>query len=562
MVPAGATEGIHVMNRIRVGRLGAGLAAWLILFGCTTSGGTVGDRLAPDQTLRFPLIEDVGSLDPADIASASDYALARNVFGGLLRFDDKLQIVPDIAQALPEVSADGLTYTFHLRGNVQFSNGDPVRAADFVFSWNRAAARQGPYADAFLPVKGYKEMVDARARNQPPPALAGVTAKDDTTLIVTLTQPAGWWVSALAFGATSWVVDERVIKSRGDDWWRTPEGLAGTGPFKLARRVPGQLLEFVPVDPWWGGSTGALKRVRIEVQPDQAAWITGYEQGRYDVVGYAGMEAAPAELLRYRSDPKLSQQLDIQDSPSSTWLGFNLVNGPFRGAEGKPGRLAFSQAIDRKAVVDAACARGATCQAATGYALPKGVRGYVDGDPGVRFDGAAARAAYATWDPDGSKVRGLTYSYSASAQNQLLAENLRSQWSRNLGVTVALEPVDRSAFFAARLKRSYTLFENSWLAAYDDPQNWFDNLFTCHAPANASGYCSPQLDAAVARADQQPVEAALPDYLQAEKTLAEDVASPALFYGSRTYLIQPYVKGAGGNTFTDYYWIDTRILAH
>src|SRR3989449_11099891 len=134
--------------------LAAVLGAISIAAACGGGGGTTGETLAADQTLSFPMVDDIGDLDPAHMSAAVDIDIFRNVYSGLYRFDDQLNEVPDIATGAPKISDDQKTYTFTMRKDVKFSNGDPVKADDFLFSWNRAARMQGDYASVFAPVVG------------------------------------------------------------------------------------------------------------------------------------------------------------------------------------------------------------------------------------------------------------------------------------------------------------------------------------------------------------------------------------------------------------------------
>ena len=139
----------HLNLRFRALR-GAAILGTLSLLvaacGTTSNNNNNQGQLASDQTFRFPLNDDIGKFDPAYINAAVDSAFAQNLFDGLLKFDDNLKIVPDIAESLPDVSSDGKTYTFKLRKDVKFSNGDKVTAKDFIYSWSRAARLQGDYA--------------------------------------------------------------------------------------------------------------------------------------------------------------------------------------------------------------------------------------------------------------------------------------------------------------------------------------------------------------------------------------------------------------------------------
>jgi len=540
---------------------GAVLSA-LMLASCGTSGTTGGgEQLASDQTIRFPINDDIGTFDAAHISALVDFDFAQNIFDAPVKFDNNGKVVPDLLTSLPDVSSDGLTWTFKLKHNITFSNGDPVKADDVIYSWNRTALAGDSYATNFSPVVGF-DAVSAT----PPTAktMSGLTKTDDYTVVAKLSAPAGWWLSALALGGASWIVDQKVIAAKGEDtWWTTPDGLVGTGPFKMTARTPKASLDFGPVSNWWAGSTGAIKHIHVDVVADPGSWITKYETGGYDIVGFANMAPTNEDILRYKNGTH-AKELTLNPSVRSTWVGFNFTTGPFAGDAGKDGRAAFSMAIDRSQMVDVACAKGATCAAATGGFIPKGLKGYLgDGaDPSAKFDAAAAKALYQKWDPTGSKVKGLTYTYNPSAGNQATAENLQAQWQQNLGVTVKLVAVDRQTFFKNRDKKSYVMFRHSWSADYDHPQDWFDNLYVCNAGSGGSGYCNKTMDDLVTKADQKPLDQALSDYIQAQKMMIADVIGAPLYYGVQPYVIKPYVKGAGGNAFFDYYWTGLRVLQH
>src|SRR6267143_1572000 len=148
----------------------------------------------------------------------------------------------------------------------------PVKADDLLYSWNRAALAGDAYAANFSPIVGY-DAVSAKVPTSK--TLSGLTKTDDYTVVAKLSAPAGWWLSALALGGVSWVIDQKVVTAKGEDtWWTTPDGLVATGPFKMTARVPKASLDFAPVANWWGGSTGAIKHVHVDVIADQASWVT------------------------------------------------------------------------------------------------------------------------------------------------------------------------------------------------------------------------------------------------------------------------------------------------
>jgi oligopeptide transport system substrate-binding protein len=531
-----------------------------VIFNSGTSAPPA-DVLAKDQTLSFPIAQDVADFDPAQISAPADVDVLRNVFSGLYKFDAQLREVPDLAIGLPTISANGLTYTFHLRHDARFSNGDPITADDFLYSWNRAAAKQGEYAGLFQPVAGYELVAQGRATH-----LSGLAKVDDYTFTSTLTKPAGYWFAEVGLWPF-WVVDRKVIASAGEDVWFTkPETLIGSGPFRMTARAAGQSLDFEPVAAWFGGKTGALKRVHIDVLADPEAQVAKYESGVYSLIGYARQGLSPASAVRYTSDPKLTSQLQLVPAGLTFWIGFNLKSGPFAGVDaGRAGRHAFSTAIDRKVLSDAVCNQGTACVSATGGLISKGLLGYVgDGtDSNTRFDPVAAKAEYKAWDPDGSKVKGLTYTYDTNPFNKAVCDNLVAQWQKNLGVTVACVEMDRKTFFDERNgKCAYPAFRQSWSADYDHPQDWFDYLFVTGASSSGSCYSNPNLDKVVAGADAKPLASTEVDYRTAGQMLINDSVIGALIYGVQQYLVHSYVKGVGGNALYDFYWTDARILKH
>src|SRR5438552_2316589 len=396
------------------------------------------EPLAADQTLSFPIAEDVADFDPALISTAADVDILRNVFSGLYRFDDQLHEVPDIAVGQPTMSTDGLTYTFRIRTDAKFSNGDPITAGDFVYSWNRAAARQGDYAGLFSIIAGYAAVASGKSR-----VMTGLNNVDDTTLTVTLV--------------------------------RVPVGI-------------------------------------------------------------------------------------------TVWVGVNVRSGPFAGVEeGRAGRHACSEAIDRQALVEAVCNQKTTCTEATGGVVSKGLDGYLgDGaDHNIKFDAAAANAEYQKWDPTWAKVKGLAYTYDIDPFNKAVCANLIAQWKKNLGVDVRCIEMDRKTFFDQRNGAcAYPMFRQSWAADYDHPQNWFDYLFVTGASSSGSCYSNPNLDKLVASADAGSPGAGTSGYKVAGFLLVNDSVFGALLYGVQQYLVHPYVKGAGGNALYDYSWTGIRILKH
>jgi oligopeptide transport system substrate-binding protein len=614
--------------------------AGVLLVACGSSSGQ-SQNLASDQTLKFPYFQEFGTLDPGILDAEVDSEIAQNIFNGLTRFDNNLTIQPDIATDVPTasnggVSADGLTYTFHLRKDVTFSNGDKVTSKDVLYSWNRAAALQGPYASNLGAITGFSAVakatkalglkpkkpgatataaeqqafVDASknfqtqvetklAANDPKFAMSGLTAPDDYTVVAKLDSPAGWFLSAITLESTTgMVVDQKVIQTNARDWWTKPETLIGTGAFKMTAHTAKQSADFAPVANWWGSPKPVLTKIHMDIHDpsSQSTDIAAWEQGQYDLVGYGGNSQLPkADILRIQKDPTEKNYLTLQPKVRTTWVTFNVnsshaAKGPFTDQSGTAStltingdaqginlaatsgnahdlRLAFALAVDKDKLANVVCAN-VTCSPAKGGLITKGLLGYWgdDKDPLGKFDASQAKTLLQKADPNGTLVKGLKYSYNTGAPNDDVATFLQDQWQTNLGVKVDLDPhPDASAFISDRLGGKYVMSRDGWQADYNNPQDWYDNLWGAQAEtstSNSSGYDSKTYDATLAKADALPLDQALPEYQKLQQELSDNVVYIPLYYSVGQFLFKPYLKGAGSNNFFDHYWNEISILQH
>jgi len=581
--------------------LAVGAVSTLALVACGGGSSTSSTTLAADQTLKFPILGDFGTLDPAQLNAETDSEIAQNVFNGLVKFDNNLNIVPDIAASMPTVSSDGLTYTFTLRKDVTFSNGDKVTSKDVLYSWNRAAWQQGGYAGNLAAIAGYSTVAAASSAsgaptgskleqllesNDPSVSMSGLTAPDPYTVVAKLTQPAGWFLSAIALEATTgMVVDMNVIKgdpqgeTASSTWWTNPATMIGTGAFKMTAYTPKQSVDFAAVPNWWGSPKPTLKKIHIDILGNAESAITAYEQGSYDIYGYGGWSNAPVDaILRIQGTASEKSQLLLHPKVRTTWVQYNLVSdssrtggGPFAlsgGQSAKDLRLAFALAVDKTKLASVVC-HDIVCAPATGGLITKGLIGYGgdNTDPLAKFDATQAKQLLQQGDPDGSKTKNLTYTYdTGNPLTAAAAQFLQDQWQTNLGVHVNLQAVDHSAFIKGYLSGKYALARNGWQADYNHPQDWVDNLWGkipgCPDANCGSGYDTPAYDALVAKADAEPLAQAIPDYQAAMKMLEDDATYIPLFYSVGAFLIKPYVVGAGTNNFFDYYWNQIQINSH
>lgn len=580
------------MTKMKAGRTRlAAVLACMVCVGCSTGStpGSTAGPLASQQTFSFPIQHDVTTLDPAMIDTEPESSIGQNLFDGLLKFDINMNLVPDIASAMPKVSPDGLTYTFTLRNDVTFSNGDKVTAQDVVYSWNRAAAMQGAYAPDLSIIAGYSgvaaNQISGAAlealleKKDPSVTLSGLSAPDDQTVVVKLATASGWFTSAIAQPASvASIVDQKVVKNDFDNWWAKPETVVGTGPFKVSAHDPDHSLDLTAQPTWWGRPKPTLTKVHIDVVSDPAGAMTKYDQGSDDLFGYGGYSPAVADVHRYQGKASLKSQVYLEPGSKSYWISFNMVSdakrpagGPFTLDQGKAAhdlREAFALSLDRTNLAKQLCDEIA-CIAATGGVIPRGLAGFLgDGaDPLAAFDPAKARNLLLSADPNLTKTKGLVYAYDPENPfNEPTARFLQKAWETNLGVSVTPQPVPRTTFIANRLKGAYVMSRDGWTTAYNHPQDWFDNLWGtvagCPDTTCSTGYVTRAYDDLLAKADSEPLVSAVADYKAVSRLLIDDVAYIPLYYTLRPMLIKPYVLGAGHNNLCDYYWNQIQIASH
>lgn len=540
------------------------VAASLLIGACgdTGTGGAV--NLAPDQNVTIPIARQLGNLDPAEVQDEPEAAVAANLFDGVVRVDSVGgAVVPDLASSLPDASSDGHTYTFHLRKGVHFSNGDKVTAGDFIYSWSRVAALQGPNASIFSAVVGYAATVAGGASAVP---LSGLTAPDDLTLKVQLASPQSYFVDRLTAVAAA-VVDHKVLGSGGDtlaraanrDWANQPSSEVGTGPYRLTAMVPGTA-DFSTVPGWWGDPKPVVRRLRLAVVSGTPDPISQFLSDAYDLVGYAGMEHLSVDALaRVRQGP--SQDLTTVPRGAVTWIGFNYKQGPFAGPGTTASRLrrAFSLAIDRTKLGSALCHDSRTCLPATGGLVPPGVRGYggEESDPLATFDPAQARRLLKQADPDGTLTRALTIEFADAPEHGAAFQFLQDQWQRNLGLRVeAATPhlADNAGPGAS------ALVIQRWQARYDDPQALLEGYFSSSAGAPGGGFSDGPFDEIVTRAAGGAFDGSLSTYAMALTRLQSDAAYAPLYYDAGNLVVSSHLAGASMGALTDGRWSSLQVL--
>jgi len=521
--------------------IAAALAIAVLATSCTSANLAQGPRLAKSQTLRVAIEDQPQSLDPGQVQYGFERAVLRVIAEPLVRPTQDTTGVTAAAAASYDVMNNGTVYVFHLRKDAEYWDGQPVKAQDFVFAWRRLIDPRlaSPEATFFAGAIANGDRVaildpqrDAGTIDGALQSL-GLKAVDDSTFQVTLSRPdpAFIWLAAMPAGAP---IRQDIVTQHGDKWSNSPDTLVSNGPFKLSKQVANEQLTVVPNPHYWGPKP-TLTSIEFDIINDGAAALAKYQSGDIDV-----MAVQPAQAGAVAADRSLSK--NVVRSPALTvyWITFRVTSPRLSNPRV---RQALAQAIDRSGFVNRVFqGQGRPLETF----IPQGMRGYApELAPSQKFDVSKARATLAAAGVSAAQLSGLKFSYDKSVDfAKLTAQYVHDQLKANLGVDIALDPLDQGTLGAKLENGGFDIAGPlGWNADYPDPADWFQ-IFTTTNSYNYSLYQNARYDSLVAVAATD-VQASRRDaeYSQAQRLLLSD--SPVAFLAQSVswYLVEPYVKG-------------------
>lgn len=495
--------------------------------------------------LTVSLASEPGTLDPALVSSADEANMVSHFFEGLMRWNDdgtgNAVLGPGQASGFDKVvNADGtITYTFHLKDGIRWSDGKSVKAGDFAYAWRRLAdpATAAPYSYVIEMVKGWDEVGISADASQ-----LAVSAPDDKTFVVTLKYDCPYFLEVTAHSACM-PVRQDIIEAYGDDWYSQPTSYVSNGPYYVAAwRHNSDILSkrnrFYPS----GVGPGTLQYILTD---DINRSYTEYLAGNIDfTVGFPGDKTA--ELLA-------TGKLNIQDYLGTYYACFNTERAPFNDARV---RQAFSLVIDRNYIVeqvtqtgeipaDAYVALGA--QDAGGYATDfrdSGNSYWSTARDDYEANCAKARQLLAEAGyPNGQGFPAVNYIYNTSDEHRAIAQALQVMWQSELGIKVTMSNMEWNAFIDARQRGEYNIARHGWIADYRDPQS-FLSMWVSGNGNNDANYSNAEYDRLVrsATSDADPAHR-MQSLHAAEDILMKDMAVAPIFFYTNAYLQSDKVTG-------------------
>ena len=431
------------------------------------------------------------TIDPALNSAVDGGNMLLHSFECLLAVDKDGKLIPGQAESW-ETSEDGLTWTFHLRAGLKWSDGSDLTANDFVYSWKRVCDPNvaAPYAETVLGmVAGYED------------AIAGdldalqVVAQDDSTLVVTLNAPCSFFGSLAAFATLS-PVQQATVETNGDAWATAAETYVSNGPFYVSEWVPSSYIMMTNNPNYWNADAIKLDGIKWNLIEDANASYSAYQTGEVLFI-----KDVPTEEI-----PSLSDNPEFHVDPiiGTYYLSVNTQREPFTDANV---RKALSLAIDREYV--AGTLMQGTYSAASNFMGP----GWIDTDGSQFIDKANGGQPYIDTAnheanvetakqlladagyPDGEGLPSITYSTNDAGYHKVVAEYLQQAWAE-LGVELNVEIVEWASFTPMRRNGDYDASRNGWVGDYSDPSNMLDLLYSTNGN-NDGKFNNAEYDAAM-----------------------------------------------------------------
>jgi oligopeptide transport system substrate-binding protein len=434
-----------------------------------------------------------------------------------------------------DVSADGLTYTFHLRKDAKWSDGTPITANDLKYTWERVVNpdTQAEYVTQLLMVKNAEE-VNAKKMTMDQ---LGIKVVDDYTFEVTLNVPTPYFLELCAF-PTLIPVKKDVVEANPDSWATKPETYIGNGPFKMVSWTNNDNIMFEKNPNYWDAKNVKLDKLKFVIVVEQSSALTAWEKGDIDI--NEGVPTAEIERL------KTEGNLDILPLIGTGYINFNVNIKPLDDVRV---RQALTLAVNRKQIVENVLRAGQL--PGTGFVSP-GVKD-ADGKSDFRTvggnflpaEGDIAKAKQLLADAGYPDVKGfpeLTYSYNTNETNKAVAEAVQNMWKTNLNINVKVENLEWKVFIPKRQSGDYEIARGGWVGDYMDPMTFLD-LFTSLNGSNDPQFKDKHYDELIAKARTEGDATKRWQYLhEAEKYLLDNAPIACLSFNTNPMNVKPYAK--------------------
>lgn len=490
-----------------------------------------GTVLAKQQELVRHIKDEPASLDPAKAVGLPEIQVIRDLYEGLVNQDANGNIIPGVATRWQ--TNDQKIWTFTLRNDAKWSDGTPVTAQDFVYSWQRLVDPKttSPFAwfAALAGITNAQDIIDGKAK----PETLGVTAVDAHTLRVQLDKPLPWFVNLTA-NFSLYPVNKTVVES--DKNWTRPGKLVGNGAYVLADRVVNEKLVAVPNKYYWDNAKTVIQKVTFMPINQESAATKRYQAGDIDIT------ESFAKNQYQKLKKELPGQVFTPAQLGTYYYAFNTQKGPTADARV---RLALSMSIDRRIIAEKVLGTG---EKPAWRFTPDVTAGFKPQTSALEESSQAELNAQAKmllqaagYGPN--RPLKLTLLYNTQEVHQKIAIAVASMWKKNLGVDVKLQNQEWKTYIDSRNTGNFDVIRASWVGDYNEPST-FLSLLTSTNSGNIARFNDPAYDKVIRQASlENAAEARNADYNAAEKILAEKAPIAPIYQYTNGRLIKPWVKG-------------------
>ncbi|MEB6223576.1 peptide ABC transporter substrate-binding protein [Pantoea anthophila] len=491
-----------------------------------------GAQLAEQQQIVRHIKDEPASLDPLKAVGLPEIQVIRDLFEGLTNQDAHGKIVPGVAQSWS--SSDNKTWIFTLRNNARWSNGEPVTAQDFVYSWQRLVDPENSSPSASFAALSGIENAAAIAKGQMTPDKLGVVAQDNSRLKVTLDRPVPWF-PALVANVALFPVPQKTLAQQGDSW-TAPGKLVGNGAYQLSERVVNEKIVLTRNPHYWDDAHSVLTRVTFVPINEESSATKRYRANDIDIT-----ESFPKEMYGLLKKI-LPGEVYTPDQLGTYYYAFNTQKGPTADARV---RKALSWSIDRRIIAEKVLGTGEkpawhfTPDVTAGFRpLPSFLQQHDQNNLNAQAKALLTAAGYGPGKPLRLKLL-----YNTSESHQKIAIAVASMWKKNLGVDVSLENQEWKTYIDSRNSGNFDVIRASWVGDYNEPST-FLNLLTSGNSSNIPRFSNADYDAVLAKASRETSdEARNSDYNRAEQILADQAPIAPIYQYTNGRLIKPWVKG-------------------
>ncbi|WP_051491835.1 peptide ABC transporter substrate-binding protein [Roseivivax isoporae] len=490
-----------------------------------------GVTLSEDQHYTFWLLDAIKSMDPQVNTDVEGSDILRQLFEGLYNEDGEGNIVPGVALE-HAVSEDQKTYTFTLRDDARWSNGDPVTADDFVYAWRRLAdpATASEYA-WYMELMQVENAPEVIAGDMPPEEL-GVRAVDDHTLEVTIGTPLPYFPQMLVHAST-FPVHAATIEEHGDAWTR-PENMVGNGAYKLDEHILGERVEMSPSETYWDAENVVLDRLTALTINDVNLGLTRYLAGELDRVD------VPAGQY-----PRLAEEYPDQATSTPYSCSYiYMLNVGDQGPEALDDvrvRKAMSYGIDRDIIVERILQGGQrpsynwTHWATAGFEVPE--IDYAGWDQSRRMEEARTLMEEAGYGPDNPVA--LTLNYNTSEDHKKIAIAV-SQMLKPLGFDITLNNMEWKVHTDRMQAQDFEMARYAWCGDYNEASTYLD-LFTSYSGHNNGEFFNEDYDRIMK--ESKTAEDPQPLYQEAEEILAAEMPVIPIYHYAQVDMVAEDIRG-------------------